>query len=531
VDPGPDVGEGRPILESTDDDTVEPPSTPRRLTARHRLRGLSNVAFIAFLLICAARVLAVDIGGIVNNDALTYLREAESPLVDGLLFQGYRQVGYSLFMALSNGFGDLFGWDHVFGVALAQRGILVLGLALLAWSLRWWSAPVLIFATSASFVMQADFILIEGLLIPLCLIIGGLLAMVTVERVRSKGMARGVVIAACVLAALCAALKLQYAALLAPAAVIGWLLHRDGLITRRLALVALASSSLFVGVLAAAQSFENHSELGVFEPVAERHRSKWWGAWQAVFVHRPENVDDPALAEFYDDGNLYTFLHGVEREVPDYQQRKEIIERRTEAMLEAAGLSPRSEQVAALIGALRGGRSDDLAGVIDRTLAADPGDSMIRLAPNAVYQDAGPEVVADRYNDGLRPGIMTTGPVFDFSQRAVDHYGAWRSRASLLALVAMVASLFVRGRHRPGAIAVLATMLAVALAMASGYTDNARYLLGPLSIALVGGTMAVRALALSPAARAAWDRVIRALSGRTKGATPRISARRALDHQ
>jgi hypothetical protein len=74
-------------------------------------------------------------------------------------------------------------------------------------------------------------------------------------------------------------------------------------------------------------------------------------------------------------------------------------------------------------------------------------------------------------------------------------------------------------------------MLAVALAMASGYTDNARYLLGPLSIALVGGTMAVRALALSPAARAAWDRVVRALSGRTKGATPRISARRALDHQ
>ncbi len=181
----------------------------------------------------------MDIGGIVNNDSLTYLREAESPFVDGLLFQGYRQVGYSLFMALSNASGDLFGWDHVFGVALAQRVILVVGLALLAWALRWWSAPVLIFTTSASFVMQADFILIEGLLIPLCTIMGALLGMVALRRIRSAGLARAVAIGACVLVALAASLKLQYAALLAPAAAIGWVLHRDRLVTRRLGLAAL----------------------------------------------------------------------------------------------------------------------------------------------------------------------------------------------------------------------------------------------------------------------------------------------------
>ena len=75
------------------------------------------------------------------------------------------------------------------------------------------------------------------------------------------------------------------------------------------------------------------------------------------------------------------------------------------------------------------------------------------------------------------------------------------SRASIVALVAMVASLFVRGRHRPVAIAVLAMMFVVAVAMASGYTDNARYLLGPLVIALVGGTLSIRALALSTGGR------------------------------
>ena len=419
----------------------------------------------------------------------------------------------------------------MFGVALAQRLILVVGLALLAWALRWWSAPVLIFTTSASFVMQADFILIEGLLIPLCTIMSALLGMVALRRIRSAGLARAVAIGACVLVALAASLKLQYAALLAPAAAIGWVLHRDRLVTRRLGLAALAAASLFVGLLTVAQSFENRSELGVFEPIAERHRSKWWGAWQVVFVHHSDNVDDPALAEYYDDGNLYTFLHGVEREVRNYGERKEIIEARTEAMLKAAGLSPRGEQLNALFGALRGGRSDDLARVVDRTLVADPGDPIVRLAPNAVYQESGAEAVIDRYNDGLRPGIVTTGPVFDFSQRVVDHYGVWRSRASILALLAMAASLFVRGRHRPMAIGVLAMMAVTALAMASGYTDNARYLLGPLVISLVGGMLAIRALALSTVARAAWRRVVRALTSRNLGATARISSDRPLDHQ
>jgi hypothetical protein len=176
-------------------------------------------------------------------------------------------------------------------------------------------------------------------------------------------------------------------------------------------------------------------------------------------------------------------------------------------MLDAAGTSPRSEQLAALAGALRGGRSDDLARVIDRNLASAPGDPLIRLAPNAVYQEAGPEAVIEQYNDGRYPGIITTGPVFDFSQRFVDHYGVWRSRVSLAALATMVLSLTVRGRHRAAVLGVLAVMFAFALAMASGYTDNARYLLGPLTMGLIGGVLAVRGLWNSPLARAAWQRL------------------------
>lgn len=462
---------------------------------------LSTAAFALFVLLCSARLLTVDLAGVLNNDSLTYVREADSPFVDGLVHQGYRQVGYSLWIAFSNVVGGVFGWDHIFGVALLQRLILAIGLALVASALRWWSAPVLIFATTASYIVVVDYLLIEGLVIPLCVVMGGLVAIVAVGKVTSIRSARSVLVSVCLLAAACAALKLQYLAVLAPAAAIAWLLHRDGLLSRRLAIVALGSVIVFGGVVAGAQAAENHSELGVFEPVAERHRSRWWGAWQAVFVHRPGNVDDPSLAEYYDDGNLYTFLHGIERSVPDYGRRRQIIEDRTDAMLDAAGISPREEQFAAFLGALRGGRSNDLGRPIASLLAATSGDPVLRLSSNSVYQEDGPEAAIQQFNAGVRPGIMTTGPVFDFSQRRFDDFGVWRSRISVSAIALMAGSLFFRGRHRPVAVATLSMMVVGAAAMGSNYTDNARYLLGPLTLGVVGGVLGLKAMV-----RSIWDR-------------------------
>ncbi len=458
---------------------------------------LSSIGFVAFLALCAVRLLSVDLGGIVTNDSFGYLGRAEDPFGAGFVFQGYRQAGYPLFIAFSDVLGELFGWDRIFGVALLQRTLLVGGLGLLAWTLRWWSAPVLIFATSSSFVVQADFVLTEGLLISGCVIAGALLAMATVGPTRSTRAAQTVLVAACVVGALCAAIKLQYAALLALAVAIAWLFHRDGLVSRRFGVVAIAAASMFVGVLVVAQSFENHSELGVFEPLAERHRSKWWGAWQVVFVHNDSNVSDPALAEYFDGGNLYLFLHNVELEIDDYDERRHVIEERTDAMFEAAGMSPRREQFNAFLGALRGGRSDDIGGIVERVLTAERGDPIVRVSPNQAFRNGGESAIIEGLNEGLRPGMVSTGPLFDFSQRLVDNYAVWRSRVGVVALVTMLAGLAFRGRHRPAVLSVLAVTLAIAAAMATGYTDNARYLLGSLVVAMIGSTLAVRGIATS----------------------------------
>ena len=459
---------------------------------------VSTVGLILVVSFSAARVLAVDVGGIVTNDSVGYLRRAEAPLGGGFVFQGYRQVGYPVFIWMSNRLGDGLGWDHIFGVALLQRSLLVFGLGLVVWALRWWSLPILVFATSSTFVLQTDFVLTEGLLIPGCLIGGALLAAVVVNRVVTRRPAHLVVLSSVAVGVACAFVKMQYASLLALTVAIAWLLVRDGLCTRRFVLYAVGVGVVLITSLALVQAVDNRSDLGTFEPIAERHRSKWWGAWQAVFVLKPENRDDPALAEFYDEGNLYTFLHGIERDVPDYNERRELTEKRVKEMFAAADTSAAEEQVASFLGALRGGRSDDLRAMTEQILAAEDGDPISRVTRNAAFQIGGPEAIIEDLNGGLRPGIVTTGPMFDFTQRGFANYRSWSSEMSVLSMVAMSASFIVRGRHRPACAAVMMAMFAVSAAMATGYADNARYLLGPLVIVLIGGVLATRALVFSP---------------------------------
>lgn len=469
------------------------PADGRFAVARQWGLRLAAAMAITFAL---ARVLAVDIAGIVTNDSLGYLRRSEDPFSQGLLAQGYRQIGYPLFIAFSNGVGDALGWDNIFGVAFLQRMCLLLSLAALIWAARWWSAPTVLVATSATYVLLADFILVEGLVIPCCIASGALLTATTYGRISTRTTGAVVLIGSALVALVAGGLKLQYASLLALTAAVGWVLVKDGVLSRRLAATTVVVSTLLVGGLIGAQSLENNRNLGSFEPIAERQRSMWWGAWQAVFILAPENRDNPTLAAYYDGGNLYTYLHGVERDVPDYLTRRDMILDRTEAMLDAAGTSMTNERIAAFVGAMRGGRSDDLAGVTQRVLGSPRGDAMIRVEPNQMAQAQGADAVLVGLNDGFAPGVVTAGPVLDPAQRYVNNYRGWIRWLSPVAIAGLIAAAIFGRRERPAAIGVLAMLFASSAAMASGFTDNSRYLVGPLTVALIGGTNAVREFAL-----------------------------------
>lgn len=465
----------------------------------HWLRHLRHVLAAGLIAIAIARVGAVGLGGIVTNDSLGYLRRAADPFGAGFVSQGYRQAAYPVFVAFSNGAGDLLGWDHVFGVALLQRSLLIVALAATIWALRWWSIPVVAVATSESVVVHTDLLLPEGFLVPACLFAATLAAGVTVGRTTTGRSARIVLVALCVVVAACGSIKLQYGLLGALAVAAAYLVARDGLVSTRFAKLAVGGLLGFLVTLGLAQAIENRSELGVFEPVSERARAEWYGAWMAVFAIDPDNAGRPELAEYYDEGNLYTFLHGIEREEPDYQTRAAIMRDRVDSMFDAAGTSARREQFSAFVGGLGMGRLDDLRGIIDRVLAS-PGDPDLRISFNSVgRQDT--TLVIDGYNGGFRPGIATFGPLLDPAQVVLDDHRDVKKPVAWLSVVTMLGSLIVGGRHRFFVPATLVVVVGSAAAMATGYIDNARYLLGPFAVCVIGATVAARAIVQSSGLR------------------------------
>ena len=290
-------------------------------------------------------------------------------------------------------------------------------------------------------------------------------------------------VAAATTVALSASIKLQYAALILVAAAAAWLVYRDLLISRRFAVTAIGSTAFFVALLGTVQAFENHSELGVFEPVSERARAEWYGAWQAVFGVHPDNRDDPQLAEFYDRGNLSTRSFTA----------SSVLNRLSDPSAD----HPRSRR-----GHVRGGRHDAACGacrrlargdarrpprrhrgILDVALDAPDGDSTTRISFNNQFPaDSGATIVA-HLDDGHRPGVVTIGPLVDFTQRVLPDHRGHRGILACAALVMVLAG----SRFVVVVASVLRVVALIALA-STGYIDNARYLLGPLTLMIVGGS-------------------------------------------
>jgi hypothetical protein len=500
-----DLSERGPAEEPIDGtNDAEPPSTSvivtvgRRLAAHFNQRrrligaGLITIAFI--------RIFAVGVAGIVGNDSFGYLSKARDPFGGGFVTQGYRQAAYPLFIAVSNRIGDWFGWDNIFGVALLQRSILIAAVAAAIWALRWWSIPVVTIATTETFIIHSDFLLPEGFLVPSSLLIASTAAAVTLGRVTTPRLAHAVLVGLCIATAACASIKLQYGLLVVLVLSSGSVLSGARLVSKRFAWAAVASVVVSLGALGTVQAFENQSELGVFEPVGERARAEWYGAWTALFRVHEENQSDPELAEFWDGGNLYTFLHGVEATVTDYPARAEIIRDRIDEMLETADTSANRQVFDAFIGGLAAGRHDDLRSITNQVLPA-PNDPLVRLKWNRIGRSEGVIEVIDRYNYGTFPGIATFGPLLDPAQSLVRSHRGFKTPLAAVSIMAITISLFVAGRHRLFAGAALAVVVGSSAAMATAYIDNARYLLGPFMVGVVGGTVALRAVVTAPAIR------------------------------
>ncbi|MFN3216052.1 MAG: hypothetical protein ACE367_06120 [Acidimicrobiales bacterium] len=479
------------LLDENDEaEPVVRPSAP----AEKPVGRLERVAGGVMVTVFVGRVLAVDLGGIVTNDSVSYLVRSEDPFDQGLMVQGYRQIGYPLWVWLADKASILMASDRIFAVAALQRLSLILAVILLWVAMRWWSVPVLVVATSATFVLFADYVLNEGILIPVCLLVAALAAGTIREVPSFSRFPVAVLLITASLSVAMATMKLQYASLLFLAAAIGWHHWRAGRLDRRLPIAVGGVSLALVGLLVLAQAVENQRELGRFEPVSEQIRADWYGAWQAIFVVSPENAEDPALAEYWDSGNLYTFLHGIEADVPDYAERSRLVEERVDAMLDAADTSVRSQQLWALWGALRGGRTDDLMNTTERVLDDRSVEQVSRLSPNFMAREDGIEQLFEVTNEGRRTDVATLEPLLGRLQNFGSNHRGWLNYLGVGAMALSLAGLALPGPHRAYLIASIGMMGGVSVVLASAFIDNARYLAGPLLVSVVGAMLALEAI-------------------------------------
>lgn len=485
-----DVADATDATEDATHELARPatgPIPPRWRAGRRVLAGLG----IAVVL---ARIAAVDLAGIVVDDSITHLQRSGDPLGDGFLFGASRPDAYSVLLAASNGLAGVLGWDHVFGMALVQRLLFVGALGVAVWALRWWAAPLLALLTASTYVIHVDYLLPEGVLIPLSLLTAALLAAVVTGRVTSRAGAFGLLVAITAASFAAALVEPRFVTLLLLAGAAGWILVGDRLVARSTAVAVVGLAVAGVLAVGAFQSREHRDEMATSLPIAELERRQCRGAWRSVFLVQPTNRGVPALADFVNDEDCATLADALSAIEPDPGERARIFTQRVDALFRAAETTRRGQHFDAFLGALGGGRTDSLAATTDAALAAQPGDAIARAAFSTEAAQDGVDAVLDRYNEGLPPAMASARAVFEGTQRPLGDHAPWAGFAAWVSILLLARSLLFAGRHRPAAAAVLVMYGASAAALAYVFDDDARFMLAPLAVVVLGGVLAGRAI-------------------------------------
>jgi hypothetical protein len=468
------------------------------------MRVIMRTAAAVIAMVVAVAWLSVNTFPVATNDSIAYLTHATGLRDGGLVQQGYRQVGYPAFAALARGFGAFIGADPLLWVAVIQRAVLAISLAYLIWLWRWWSTPVVVLIGLPTFVVSSNFLLTESIGVPLALLLAGALThsvrllsdsptgggQVAVARNVHGPLFRVLVVGVAVLAFLLITTRFTYAVLgIAPLAVVYAARQAGDADALRFSMASFLVFGLASAAFALGLSFENRAEYGEFSPSTQTTRTEYWSAWEIVFTLHPENAEDEDLAEFYDSGSPYGFIHQVDA-IDSVAEQRELFRTRVSELLAAAEMSRSDEQRAAFVGALRGGRLDDLANLVRRVESAGRDEVGSVAHRNRMSWNEGPDAFENRFNRGRPLGAVITD---DLVPRLSFPYYATPLRWLLpLSLVVGVVGL-TRRRARPLALASVVPATVIAAVAGLMMADNLRFLLvtSVWSIALAGPTLAV----------------------------------------
>lgn len=380
------------------------------------------------LVYCVWQLIAVDIVVWTTNDSSAYLAHSSDFSQLGLVVGGYRTAGYPLFLRAMRELSALVTLDPLFGAVLVQRLLLGVALAASVLTLRLWSLPIIIFAANPMMMSFTNLIGPEPLMLSLMLILSlGCIALYRRAVVPVPFSFLFAYAGLCLLFLYVCTLKISMAPFGLLLAAVLWrasvdAASRHGRPTAfmllapgvRALMVELVVISVALAAFLGMVALENRSEWSVTSPAANTERSRYWGVYMLVFSDGA-NRAKPELAEYFDGGSPYPFLHRMECAgafnaascVPvPYPERRAQIEKRIGAMLSAAELGTAQLQITGMAAAFWGGRLDDLGSSIRKVMyrlrpLGDP--SSVELIDNLAIRQNGVESFLAAYNDGKTP--------------------------------------------------------------------------------------------------------------------------------
>ncbi|MEZ5374280.1 MAG: hypothetical protein R2704_16455 [Microthrixaceae bacterium] len=422
------------------------------------------------------RVLAVRWTPIVTEDSLGYLERARSPLSTGFVVDGYRQIGYPLWLWFVEHTTAPLGFDRLFAGSSSPSGC--------CWCWRrsrcggyfGCGRRPLWFVTSAGMVVTSNFVLNEGVLFSLAMlaaaaVLGAATTVAPLTGVRPPARPGRWLVVAMAVVSVATVLKLQYVLLGLPIVPTLWALQPRGLRMKPV-LAAGGAMALLLTVMVVGQTLENSREYHDPTPVSEQAHAQWWGAYRTVFHTDPETAELSGVQRFRGDGFESFYFPLIDSE-PDYRVRRELAERQIDDLFAAAGTSRAREHWKAFRGGLAGGRHDDLSFYLPPVFSGPPETG---LTINSAARDLGTDALLDEVNDGRTPGDLTPGGVVTVVQRVgADQRWLYPGLAVLSLLIAAL-GWTLGGRERwIGPAAALGHVLSVAL-LATGFIDIQRYL-------------------------------------------------------
>jgi hypothetical protein len=281
-------------------------------------------------------------------------------------------------------------------------------------------------------------------------------------------------------------------------------MHRKAELKRFSVLVAVAIVTV-LSVTSLAQSLENRSENDDFFPLSRGVRNAYWGAFQNVFSLHPENRTNPNLEEFFDAGSPWPFIREVESTYQTYPEQREVFENAINGMLEAAGLDKRPEQARAAWASMRGGRIDDVAEFILEMRSATAANVYDLIHSNGIADERGRSGYLTEYNGGQAIEPVLTAPLFPtFSGLLARPLLQW---IGPLMIITMLVAAALDARNRIFLFATVIAGMATFGVLGALLVDNYRYVVTTLVFLMPISTFATMTLFLGPAARiAAWRR-------------------------